>query len=143
MSVVSLVLLSIVSMVPNRIAHSDQKLADQKVQVVLADASGIRAGTEPRKARPTGRAYKPEVMAFFSRHDVRDSKGRIVTGVGLITWYEGAGVHVIVVTLVPKPSAPNVYMGSPTQVGMLQPDTLAEFTLARGSSRRLDEMKAL
>lgn len=120
--------------------------AQAKHMVVVADATGQgRAQSEPRAAKPTGAsASRPEIMVFFLKHDVRDAQGRVVTGLGFVTWMEGAGAHVSVFTMVPKPGAPNTFLaGSPEQTASLQPVALVDFTLKVGGSRSLDEMKAL
>lgn len=116
--------------------------AQERHVVIVADATQERAKTEPRAAKPTGRAYKPEVMLFFKKHDVRDSRGRIVTGVGFITWMEDQRVHVAVTSMVPKPGAPNAYANTPAGVASLQAEGLVDFVLALGASRRLHELES-
>jgi hypothetical protein len=110
--------------------------------VVVADASQERAWTVPRAAKPTGRAYKPEAMVFFKKHDARDARGRVVSGLGFITWMEGKNVHVVVTAMVPKPGAPNAYADTPDKVGTsLRAQHLIEFVLAFGAARRVDEIQ--
>lgn len=115
-------------------------------RIVVKNALGeIKGSSEPRSRRPqslvSGHA---ELNVFFQRHDVRDEKGRIVSGLGFISWTEGSGVRVAVLTLVPKPGAPNTYLAEkPEQVSGLQLQAFAEFSLAVGQSRQLDELKRL
>jgi hypothetical protein len=113
--------------------------------VVVADASGQdRAQSEPRAGKPTGvAASRPEIMVFFLQQDVRDAKGRVVTGLGFVTWMEADDAHVAVFTMVPKPGAPNTFLGTREQMASLQPLALVDFVLKLGGSRSLDELKAL
>jgi hypothetical protein len=86
----------------------------------------------------------PEIMLFLDKHDVRDSKGRVVNGVGLITWVIPEGVRVSVHTLLPGPGAPNTFlMSRPEAMSLLRTELIVEFSLRLGASRPLAELDFL
>ena len=89
--------------------------------------------------------YRDTATVFFSwNHNVRDSKGRVVTGLGFRTWMSGKDARVAVYALVPRASAQNRYLAATREdLEDLEPIPFAEFSIAVGASRTLDEMKAL
>lgn len=119
--------------------------AHTKPVVTVSEGGQRKAASEPRLARPTSpEQIRPEITIFFQKHDARDSKGRVVSGVGFITWVVPEGVHVAVYTLVPKPGAPNTFLAAtPETVSLLRIEPLVEFGLPLGGTRRLDELNAL
>jgi len=121
---------------------------DTMVQVRVARQNGpggvgMEALQKPPASKPL--SYRDTAAVFFTwNHDVKDSKGRIVTGLGFRTWISGKDARVAVYALVPRAGAPNRYLAT-TREGLedLEPVPFAEFNVAVGSSRKLDEMKAL
>jgi hypothetical protein len=116
--------------------------AQSKPWIIVSDSSEQRAASQPRAAKPS--TTQPDTMVFFKRHDVHDAKGRVVTGLGFISWTEGQGVHVAVYTMVPKPGAPNTFLaGTSEQLASLQAEALVDFSLKLGEVRSLSELKTL
>ena len=121
---------------------------DAMVQVRVARPDGpggvgMEALQKPPASKPL--TYRDTSAVFFSwNHNVKDAKGRIVTGLGFRTWMSGKDARVAVYALVPRAGAPNRYLAkSREELDDLEPVPFAEFNLAVGSSRKLDEMKAL
>ena len=103
----------------------------------------MEALQKPPAAKPM--SYRDTSAVFFSwNHNARDSKGRIVTGLGFRAWMSGKEARVAVYALVPRDGVPNRYLAT-TREGLddLEPVPFAEFGIAVGASRKLDEMKAL
>lgn len=112
----------------------------------LSGDGGI--GMAVRAIAPTSKpmTYRETTAMFFSwNHNVKDSKGRIITGLGFRSWAQGKEAHVEVFTLVPRAGAPNQYMATSGRGNLdyLEPVPFAQFTIAVGATRNLDEMKAL
>ena len=115
-------------------------------RITVSEASGERRGfTEPLKSRPSSpipNIFDTMIVFFYAHHDVKDEKGRIVSGLSFASWMEGEQAHVDVFDLVPRPGRPNAYLATDRE-GMtnLQLVRFISFPLKLGESRKLVEMK--
>ena len=114
-------------------------------RAILVDETGqSRVGTQARKVRPR----KPDsgfgTAAFVYRnHNVKDQKGRVVSGLSVVAWEDGDRVRVAVYTLVPRRGVPNTYLGQRETAGYLEMADFVEFALAVGEKRELIELSRL
>jgi hypothetical protein len=123
--------------------------ADTMVQVRVArpdgqDGSSMAVRQKPPASKPLTYRDTTAAVFFTWNHNVKDAKGRIVTGLSFQSWMSGKDARVAVYALVPRAGAPNRFLAT-TREGLddLEPVPFAEFNLAVGASRKLDEMKAL
>lgn len=87
--------------------------------------------------------FRPGIQTRVrEEHRVRAADGRTITGFAYYGWTEGASVRVIVLAQVPAAQAePTSFPGDPDSPGT-RLEQVAQFTLAVGESRRVDELKA-
>jgi hypothetical protein len=129
--------------------NSNVHLGQQpQLEIIVTEASGVRRGSlsprpDPPLSPPAGLSDM-STSTFFSRHDVKDEKGRILTGLGFRAWMEGKLVRVAIFTLVPKPGTPNVYLArNQNQTGSILPVPFVDLSLSLGVQRKLVEMARL
>jgi hypothetical protein len=109
----------------------------RKSDETLSGRVGVREEKLDEDLLTTPRVF----MAFLSRRDVKDQKGRIVSGIGAVAWAEGEGARVWVFSVVPKDDVPNDFYASPQGIVNTKREPLAEFVLKVGETRRLVEME--
>lgn len=116
---------------------------DTYLGVELTRADGRLGGRrEVIATKPPDLAKANANVQFLVRRDVKDEKGRIVTGVGYVAWREGKGARVWVFSLVPKAGVANDYYATMSGIANTRREPLAEFVLTTvGQSRPLVEMK--
>lgn len=116
--------------------------------ITVRDSSGTLKGFF--QSRPD--AYRPGLslplrVALGSNTSVRTKDGLVVNGFGFYGWDEGAAVvRLQVFELVPAPGVENKYWWThenPDPRRVLQARDFAQYTLTRGETRAIDEMKAL
>ena len=118
-------------------------------QVKIKRGSGEGGvGMEVRAVAPTSKpmTYRETTAMFLTwNQNVKDAKGRIVTALGFRTWAQNKDARVEVFTLVPRAGAPNQYMARSGRGNLdnLEPVPFAQFTIAVGATRHLDELKTL
>ncbi|MEO7890037.1 MAG: hypothetical protein ABIW19_08555 [Vicinamibacterales bacterium] len=120
------------------VASPDAQTAGRQVEVYSANGApllGFEAAEAP--SRPTD--LRPNSL-YSLKQDVR-FEGRVTRGVGFRAWPVGAGVRVLVVTMVPKDAkAPRT---SSPRLNEFLYFRLAAFDLGIGESRSVSEMRAL
>ena len=115
-----------------------QQVEVRREDGALAGRVGVREEKLDEDLLITPRVF----MAFLFRKDVKDQKGRIVSGIGAVAWAEGDGARVWVFSVVPKDDVPNAFYASPQGIVNTKREALAEFVLKMGETRRLREMEA-
>jgi hypothetical protein len=128
-------------------AAADQEMITRVIVKRLSGEGGVgmEVRANPAVSGPLTYQDAGSAMFFTWNHNVKDAKGRIVTGLAFRTWAQGKDARVEVFTLVPRPGAPNQYYatGGRGSLDYLEPIPFAQFTIAVGGTRNLDEMKTL
>lgn len=112
-------------------------------QIEIRQTDGeLRGRYTVRDERPDELPTTPRVnMQFLHRQDVKDKKGRIVSGIGVVAWVEDDGARVWPFAIVPKDGLPNAFYASPQGIANARREPLGEFLLKVGETRRLTEMQ--
>ena len=134
---------ALLSMTPAQTGQPPRKAS----HILVKDDTGTtRGGLEPRQAKPSVpvSSLTGNIAVFFSQRTLKDSRGRVVSGLCVAAWKDGPAVHVEVYTIVPRPGSPNVYLADRRdQINSMSLAPLASFSLQRGESRSLTELKVL
>jgi hypothetical protein len=119
--------------------------AQVKTQLIVKEHDGTpRLLFGPRDSRPPEWPEQGDVQLYFRKHDVKDSRGRVVSGLGFIAWNVARGVRIAVFTLVPAPGAPNIFLAeNPAATRNLAMELFDEVEVQVGKSVTIEKMKTL
>jgi hypothetical protein len=116
--------------------------AQQGLWVTVLDAQGRAVMGFAARTEPYRPGRDPRVGEDFTGDfDLRDRKGRVISGIGFYGWTEGSNVRVVVLVRVPDTGVDNKFYSS-ADSSKTTLEEFATYRLATGESRSIDELKS-
>jgi hypothetical protein len=116
--------------------------AQQAPWVAVLDEQGLSVMAFAARTEPYRPGLLPRVFEDFTGdQNLRDGKGRVISGIAFYGWTDGSNVRVVLLVRVPAAGADNTFYSSGDR-SQLSLEEFASYRLGVGESRRIDELKS-